>query len=302
MSEVVGVLSLAVLVAAPVLLGCLSLLRARRAAPGDEPGPARSGSWTPTLFSALLYTLAFNLTFFVQELFLVVPKGFTPGLHPVLFHNDHTWQGTHPLARLFQGTGIAATSLSAAVSALLLARRPRSMARGLFLLWMVFCGAFLALPQLVIGALSSRSDAGMAMEFFHLGQPARTAAALLALAVVPPLGLWLGRRLLGFADAATLESAWGRARFVATLGTLPALLALPLIVCFRVPREPIEVVGVPVVVTWIGVSWMQAGAWSQRGVAPNGASSLPTLRFPLTATLLLLLVFQLVLRPGIRFG
>jgi hypothetical protein len=32
--------------------------------------------------STLLYTLAFNLTFFIQELFLVVPKALTPGLRP----------------------------------------------------------------------------------------------------------------------------------------------------------------------------------------------------------------------------
>jgi hypothetical protein len=37
-----------------------------------------------TLSSALLYSLAFNLTFFIQELLLVVPKALTPGLHPTL--------------------------------------------------------------------------------------------------------------------------------------------------------------------------------------------------------------------------
>jgi hypothetical protein len=52
------------------------------------------------LSSALLHTLAFNLTFFVQELFLVVPKALTPGLHPTLFHNNHHWEGTSPLAAL----------------------------------------------------------------------------------------------------------------------------------------------------------------------------------------------------------
>jgi hypothetical protein len=56
----------------------------------------------------LLYTLAFNLTFFIQELFLVVPKALTPGLRPTLFHNNHLWQGEHPLASLFQGTGALA--------------------------------------------------------------------------------------------------------------------------------------------------------------------------------------------------
>ncbi|WP_157123717.1 hypothetical protein [Allosphingosinicella indica] len=38
------------------------------------------------LHSTLLATLAFNLVFFVQELFLVLPKALTPGLNPTLYH------------------------------------------------------------------------------------------------------------------------------------------------------------------------------------------------------------------------
>jgi hypothetical protein len=41
--------------------------------------------------SLLLCALAFNLTFFWQELWLVIPKALTPGPHPVLYHNDHGW-------------------------------------------------------------------------------------------------------------------------------------------------------------------------------------------------------------------
>ena len=64
---------LLVVVVAPVLLGLTGLLVARRA-PATEPAP--SWDWRLTVQSALLYTLAFNLTFFIQELFLVVPKAF----------------------------------------------------------------------------------------------------------------------------------------------------------------------------------------------------------------------------------
>ncbi len=42
--------------------------------------------WKLTLASALLYALAFNLVFFVQELFLVLPKALTPG--PRVFSGD----------------------------------------------------------------------------------------------------------------------------------------------------------------------------------------------------------------------
>ena len=62
-------------------------------------------NWKQSVASALLYALAFNLVFFVQGFFLVLPKTFTPGLRPTLFHNNHTWEGDSPLAKLYQGTG-----------------------------------------------------------------------------------------------------------------------------------------------------------------------------------------------------
>ncbi len=53
----------------------------------------RRWDWTLVLQSALLCAFAFNLIFFIQELFLVVPKALTPGLRPTLFHNNHHWTG-----------------------------------------------------------------------------------------------------------------------------------------------------------------------------------------------------------------
>ena len=72
--------------------------------------------------SALLCTLAFNLTFFLQELFLVIPKALTPGLYPALFHNNHTWTGSNPIAGLLQVTGALADLGSGLLCAVLLAK------------------------------------------------------------------------------------------------------------------------------------------------------------------------------------
>ena len=41
--------------------------------------------WRPVAHSMLAYVLAFNLTFFIQELFLVLPKALVPGLQPTLY-------------------------------------------------------------------------------------------------------------------------------------------------------------------------------------------------------------------------
>ena len=145
--------------------------------------------WRLAVSSGLLYALAFNLTFFVQELFLVLPKAFTPGLHPTLFHNDHTWEGEHPLVALLQGAGALAIFLTGVGCALLLRQpRARSGTVQLFLVWMTYNGFFQSLPQVIIGAIHPRNDVGMAMAYLELGLAARAVAAIGA-STVPTAGV-----------------------------------------------------------------------------------------------------------------
>jgi hypothetical protein len=280
----------------PLLLSAAGWLRTRgKSAPAAPPRP-----WRITLDSTLAFALAFNLTFFIQELFLVLPKALTPGLRPTLFHNNHTWSGSHPLEDLFQGTGALATSIASAVCWALLARgRDRSATSRLLLLWMTYAGLFMALPQVVVGAVSNASDLGRAMNYFALGSGARSALALVALLAMPWLALRLSRHFLALSPDVP-PSPRGRSRFMFHVATLPALLGIALIVPFRVPREWIEVVIVPVAVVLAGVPWMQAGAWraAPAGV-PTRASASPFVL--LIALAVLLAIFQLVLRRGIPF-
>jgi hypothetical protein len=140
------------------------------------------------------------------------------------------------------------------------------------------------------------------MDYLGLGATAKTVAALLALAAIPPAALWLRRPLLSLAeDPACIASARARTRLVFHVATLPALTAILLIIPFRVPRELVEVVMLPVVVTVIGIAWLQAGAWRVSGVTTGGGSGAGSIAYPLGALLVLLLVFQLLLRPGARF-
>jgi hypothetical protein len=268
----------------------------------DEAMTASARRWRLSILSTLLYTLAFNLTFFIQELFLVLPKALTPGLRPTLFHNNHTWQGQHPLAALFQGTGALATFATGMGCALLLQRRQHGSAtRGLLLFWMAYAGMFMALPQVALGAFSPGSDVGMAMNHLGLASGPRTVAAIAALAAMPLIACWLAHALLGLAtEDDRTRTAWGRTVFVFRAATLPALIALPMIIAFRVPRDWIEVAVVPLAVTLAGVPWLQAAAWLTRPT-PTGRRSDGSLAWPLAAVLLLLAVFQLLLRPGVRF-
>ena len=253
--------------------------------------------------STLLYVIAFNLVFFVQELFLVLPKSLTPGLEATLYHNNHRWTGDSPLAALFQGTGAIATLVLGTFAYFASAPNRVSSPRvRLLLFWLAYCGWFMALPQFVIGALSPRSDVGMAMGWFAWSQATKNAIALAAFASTLPLGYVLARRLLTFAhDAGQVASAGARTRFVFVHATMPALLAIVPIIAYRVPREWIEVVFLPVMVAVVGVAWMQAFAWR---VAPPGDLAPAPLRsstWPIVTAVALLMVFQLVLRPGIVF-
>jgi hypothetical protein len=279
----------------PLALGIAGWIRSRKESrPPVDPTP-----WVHTaLVSALACTLAFNLTFFIQELFLVLPKALTPGLQPTLFHNNHTWSGQHPLAELFQGTGAVATILSGSICAMLVARGAgRTQSTRLLLLWMVYCGFLMALPQVVVGALSAASDLGRTLIYLQAGEALKVVLALLALVAMPLIGLRLARAFLALAPAAPVTAA-GRSGWIFRVATLPALLSVVLLVPFRVPREFIEVVVVPLAVMVAGVPWIQAGAAWQTNVAPHPAR--PVSLGPLwIATLLLLAIFQLVLRRGV---
>jgi hypothetical protein len=298
----IGTAAVLVLLVGPALLGLAGLISAWPARKQQAPG---SSPWSGKLIllSASLYALAFNLIFFVQELFLVLPKAFLPGVRPTLFHNNHAWEGEHPLTRLFQGTGALATLLLGVVCLLLLRRGAgRSIPVRLFLIWVAYCGLFMALPQVVIGALNPGNDVGMAMDYLQFGASAKVVAALLALITMPILALSLLGPLLTLADhQSAISSAGARTRFLFQIATLPTLVGVALILPFRIPREPIEVVLLPVLVTVIGIAWMQAGAWRVRTAQANGSASELRLAVPMSALVLLLLVFQFVLRPGIGF-
>jgi hypothetical protein len=263
----------------------------------------RTWDWKLTLNSALLYAFAFNLIFFIQELSLVVPKAFTPGLRPTLFHNNHLWQGDNPLASLLQGTGALAIFLTGLICAFLLKRGVgRSATARLFLIWMAYNGFLQSLPQVVVGSVEPENDLGTVMHYLQLGAPAKATAAIAALIAIAAAALWLRRPLLSLAQSAEeIQTARARSAFMFRTATLPALMAIPLIIPFRIPRNWIEVVAVPVVVTVAGIAWIQGGASKVAGVKAGATPGPQSNAYAFAALLILLLLFQFVLRAGIRF-
>lgn len=263
----------------------------------DEVLPGRVGLG-PFVHSLLAYVLAFNLTFFVQELFLVLPKALVPGLTATLYHNNHDWVGDAPIAELFQGTGALAILISGLVFAAIVSRRTRP---AFFPLWMAFHGLFQSLPQFVVGAIVPENDMGRAYDYLGIGPIGESILALLALATMPVAGLWLGRQFLRAAwEGAPVANQRTRFGYLLRIAGLPALAAIPIIILFRVPRELIEVLAAPVLVPLFGYGWTQLAAFRSCDIKGQGTPPDDLLRLAL-AVIALLAFFQLVLRPGISF-
>ena len=248
--------------------------------------------------SLLLCALAFNLTFFWQELWLVIPKALTPGLHPILFHNNHDWTGDAPVAELLQGSGAIATLASglAFCAGLVVARRG-TVGWRLFLFWMAFEGLYQSLTQLAIGTLLPGNDVGRALAYLHLGSPARMMLLVLAVAAMAFAGGWLARFYPGAAEtgAAARTRPFGYAMLLLTMASIV------LIIPFRIPRDIVEVGLIPLFVNLVGVGWLILGAAVVRQDGRGLDQARPGIAGPALALGATLLLFQLVLRPGIPF-
>lgn len=255
--------------------------------------------------SAMCCAIAFNLTFLIQEVALFLPKALIPGVSSTLFHNNHIWQGEHPLVYLFQGAGALATVVSGLLCLYVVQRgQLQSAGSRLFFLWMGYHGFFMALPQVVIGAVNPYNDVGMAMDYFNLTAGSKKLLALLALVAMPLVANLFTEPFLRLApDSAAVTSRGDRTRFIARIVTVPALIAVLLVIPFRLPREWLEVIVLPLIVMLAGTVWVQAGAWRISIVRiAFPLSSPPPLKLLSLAAITLLLVFQLVLRPGITLS
>jgi hypothetical protein len=284
-----------VFLAVPIVIGLLGWARCR-----SEPRPSKQlVTRHATLLSLLTYTLAFNVTFFIQELFLVVPKALTPGLRPTLYHNNHNWEGTHPLESLFQGTGALAILITGIIFAWLAKRGAgRTEAKRLFVLWMAYHGLFQSLPQFATASANPGNDTGQALDWFALPASGELVVTILGVAAIVAAGLFMTARFLEAGPA--MDSGRARSRFVFSLTTLPAALAVPILVLFRIPREWVEVVIPTIAVPLIGLIWVQTNAW-RTPVTPRPVTASAGLAVPLTLVVALLAFFQLVLRPGVAF-
>lgn len=300
----VGLALTIILIALPALLTVVGLVLTMRRRASAQGGGTRP-PWEPrlSLCSTLLYTLAFNLIFFIQEVFLVLPKALTPGLRPVLFHNNHTWFGSHPLERLFQGAGALAILLAGLVAAVWLSRRKSgSWAVQLFLIWMAYHGLIQALPQLPVGSVEPRTDVGVALDYLGTGTALETVLSLAALAAAAAASVWLGRHILRLAETPQETRSIGdRQLYLLRVASGPAFVAILLIIPFRIPGDFGRVLMPQVMAALIGMLWMHGSLWWREAPPVAGFAKSAPIKLAAALLLALLLFFQLVLRPGLAF-
>lgn len=246
--------------------------------------------------SVLLCALAFNLTFFWQELWLVIPKAMTPGLQSTLFHNNHDWTGDLPIAELLQGTGAIATMASGIIFGIGLSfMRRSSVTWRLFFFWMTFQGLYQALTQLAIGTLLSGNDVGRALTYLDVSQSGKILLLSLAVILMALSGIWLARLY-------SLGTNWNTEKYTrnfAYIMIMITMVSILIIVPFRIPRNIIEVALIPFFVNFVGLGWLViGGAFSNSSGFENQRASITG---PAIALIITLLFFQFVLRPGVTF-
>lgn len=296
--ELPTVLAIAIplaLVAGPLLMAFIGWRGMRGRPRRDQYRPR----FRHLALSAITFTLAYNLAFFWQELWLVLPKAMVPGLTPVLYHNNHTWEGEAAIASLFQGTGALALILTALFLLLVLRNAPpRRAAPRLFLAWGVLLAMMQGLLQLPIAVIDPGTDVGQAFDYLGWSETVRVALALLALAMLPIIARACAPHFLAIGPQPVSHPT----RRIWWTAAVPALFGIGMTVAFRWPGSLDQLVVSPAIASAIGIGWMAALCWSVRPRAPVPGAR--TASFPwrwMGALVALLAFFQLVLAPGVAF-
>jgi hypothetical protein len=249
------------------------------------------------LNSAVLFALAYNIIFFLQEVFLVLGKN-RIGLTAILYHNNHNWIGDHPKAALMQGSGAAAIFIAGILFYLLQFLIDRRSWARMLMVWLAFNGMLQSLPQFATAKLAPETDTGQALAYLSLGDTTEWTISFGSYVLIIVALIWFARTLLQFSP--DNSSALNRFHFLKNAVMLAALLSIGLIIPFRIP--PYDRIMSVVFLVLLCVPMMMAFGWRKSSI--HGAGNIineKLLIIPLILLVLLLLFFQLYLAPGVKF-
>lgn len=288
----------------PIVLAIVGFIKTRSSKDVLASGEAQvvsSPAWPRIINSAVIYALAYNLIFFLQELFLVLPKAVL-NLKPTLFHNNHNWLVSHPAEDLLQGSGALTILIIGLIFVGILAKLRQSTGLfKLFALWMVYQGLTQSLPQLSDMVLNPDGDVGDAMRYLNVGDSLGVILAFLSFVTVVVLGILLTKPLLELSPSTHfVETPGRRTKFIFQIGTLSSVFGFILIVPFRLP--PLQQVMGPFLIALFPLLWILANAWRTENVQVIGNVVNEKIAWvPIGIQVVLLAIFQLWLAPGVPF-
>ncbi|MBT8315124.1 MAG: hypothetical protein KJP26_11745 [Maribacter sp.] len=286
-----------ILLVGPILWGWRNWVKYR-----GTSAPKHIANYTTLINSAVLYALAFNIIFFLQELFLVLGKK-ALGLKAFLYHNNHVWEGEHPMTLLMQGSGAAAIFSIGLICLLLFRFIPYAKSIWkLFVLWLAFHGLIQSIPQVMVAYLDPNTDVGEALVgYLNLSQPFLIVLAITSITAIALISIWFSRRFLEFVysdvDLNNPKVKFKYIRFIAVgAGIMGSILVVP----FRIP--PMSQAITPFIVLVFSIPWVWSAAPLSKPIAHKSKKINEKIYWsPILILVFILLFFQLVLAPGVEF-
>ena len=249
--------------------------------------------------SAVLYALAFNIIFFIQELFLALGKRWL-GLKAVLYHNNHNWEGSHPMESLAQGYGAAAIFVTGLIC-LFFANRTKQSSHWthLFLLWLAFQGLVQSIPQFITAKVAADTDTGQAFTYLGIGEGLGFIISIAGIIAMLYTAVLFSKYLVRLSPSIDLVStASGRFGYLFRIALLASVVRVILIIPFR--SMPWDRALAPVMVTLISIPMVFAHGWKAKiSNTINSDVNKKIVIVPITLLLILLLIFQLILAKGV---
>ena len=280
----------------PIFWGIFGFFRSRR----ETKRKINYSSLPVIINSAVLYALAFNIIFFIQELFLALGKRWL-GLKAVLYHNNHNWIGEHPMDDLAQGYGAVAIFITGIIC-LVFARMIRTSKHWiqLFFLWMSFQGFAQSVPQFITAFMAPDTDTGQAFTYLGVGEAAGWIIAVMSIIFMLMIGSLFSKFLLQLAPSGlATENARASFGYLARMVLLASFIGIALIIPFRI--MPWDRAMAPVLVTLLTIPMVFANAWKIKPIVPvNNDINKKIFIIPIILLLILLLIFQLILAKGVE--
>lgn len=252
--------------------------------------------------SAVLYALAFNVIFFIQELFLVLGKK-ALGLEAFLYHNNHDWIGEHQLTALMQGSGALAIFLTGLICLAVFhfIQNSRSIWK-LFILWLAFHGLIQSIPQVMIAYLQPETDVGEALVgYLNLSESMLIILAAICMVSTAGICIWFSKLLLEFnSEEVGSKNPKDKFKYIRHIAVGAAIIGSILVIPFRI--FPLSQAITPFIVFVFSIPWTWSAAAISKPAKRNVSKVNEKIYWgPIVCLVLLLIFFRLVLAPGVRF-